>query len=464
MAERPLLRALVFLAVVVVVVGLSWWLSAVLLPVWLGAVLALVLAPWVDRWGPKLGTRTRAIVLAVSSVVLVFGVLAAVAVPLMIGEVRHWTAAATGEGGQAMVGTEKTVHYGDFADPDLTQWSAALLEKAASAEGAPADVLRVLRHAPEPRQSHTLADALGDRDGDGRLEPGYGRQLRALQRDKSSWLGRSVGWLDRMGVLRQTRRAIERFGSSERLAQLVSGDQLSAASDVGLRVLGGVGDVLAGAVGVVLAGLLTPLYAFLLLLAFPKWEANLPGYLPHDRRDVWWRIGKRIVGTISAFVRGRVVVCAIVGVITAAGWLLMEVRLGLLMGLAVGALTLVPLANVLALVPVLLMSVVECATGTHGWGWLAGVVGVYALGQIAESVLNPLIVGDAVELALLPMILALTIGGAVAGFAGLVLAVPVAATLKILAEELWLPAWRGSVARPDSVVRPDYAAPPDKAP
>ena len=429
----------------VVAIGVSWWLASVLLPLWLGAVLALVLAPWVERWTPKLGGRVRATLLAVGGVVLVFGALAAVAVPLMIDEVRHWTAAATGEGGALMAGIDRTVAYGDYVDPELTAWTPADLQRAALSHHAPADVLQVLHQVPTGH-GLPLADALGDRDGDGRLEPGYARRLKALQRDKSSWLGQSVVWLGRMGVLRQARRAVQQVTSGDRLSQLVSGDQLSAASGVGLRVLGSVGDLLASAVGLVLAGLLTPLYAFLLLLAFPTWRASLPAYLPHDRRETWWRIGTRIIATISAFVRGRVVVCALVGVITALGWWLLDVRLGVLGGLAIGALTLVPLANVLALVPVLLMSVVECATGTHGWGWLAGVVAVYAVGQVAESILNPIIVGDAVELALLPMILALTIGGAVAGFAGLVLAVPVAATLKILAEELWLPAWRKSAA------------------
>ena len=226
------------------------------------------------------------------------------------------------------------------------------------------------------------------------------------------------------------------------IAKLLSGPQLSTAGDVGMRVLGSVGDVLMTLLGVTVTALLTPIYAFLLLLALPRWRSALPNYLPQDQRALWLRIGGRIVASISALVRGRVVVCSIVGAITAIGWALLGVRLGILAGLGVGALTLVPLANVLVLVPVLVMSVIECATGARGWGWLLGVLGIYAVGQLAESVLNPLIVGDAVELDLLTMIVALTIGGALAGFAGLVLAVPVAATLRILAEELWLPRWR----------------------
>ncbi len=424
------------------VAALCWWLAGVLVPLVLGAVLALVLAPTVDRWTPRLKSRGRAIAVSVGSIVLLFVLLTAIAVPMMIAEARHWTVAVTGEGGSAMTGIDHPLDYGSFADPDQTDWHGAQLAAAAQTQGAPPEIVRLLRDVAAPGRDHTLAEVVGDRDGDGRLEPGYARRLRLLQRDHSSAMGRAITWLDRNGVLRGVRNAVEQTLSRDRIAKLLSGPQLSTAGDVGMRVLGSVGDVLMTLLGVTVTALLTPIYAFLLLLALPRWRSALPNYLPQDQRALWLRIGGRIVASISAFVRGRVVVCSIVGAITAIGWALLGVRLGILAGLGVGALTLVPLANVLVLVPVLVMSVIECATGARGWGWLLGVLGIYAVGQLAESVLNPLIVGDAVELDLLTMIVALTIGGALAGFAGLVLAVPVAATLRILAEELWLPRWR----------------------
>lgn len=93
----------------------------------------------------------------------------------------------------------------------------------------------------------------------------------------------------------------------------------------------------------------------------------------------------------------------------------------------------------------------------HGAGWLIGVLAVYAIGQISESVLNPIIVGDAVSLDMVTMIVSLFIGGTIAGFLGLLLAVPVAATLKILAEELLLPRWR---AWANHALPTDAATPP----
>lgn len=439
MPVKPPLLLLLALAVLAVAL---WWLAAVLLPLALGAVLALVLAPTVARWTPRLGTRLRAIVAVLGAVLLLLALLVAITVPLMVAEARHWSVAVTGEGGAAMAASDRTLAYGGYADPELTRWHGAELAAAAEAKGAAPDVVRLLRDAPPPGHEKTLAEVLGDRDGDGRLEPGYARRLRLLQRDRSSTAGQGLAWLERNGVLRGARALGRQLTSRDRLAKWLSGPQLTAAGDVGLRVLDSLGDVLATGIGLLVAALLTPLYAFLLLLALPRWQQTLPQYLPVARRDLWLRIGGRVAAAISAFVRGRVVVCAIVGLLTAAGWALLDVRLGIVAGLAVGALTLVPLANILALVPVLLLAAIECATGSHTWSWLLAVLGVYALGQAAETVLNPLIVGDAVQLDLLTMILALTVGGAALGFTGLLLAVPVAATLRILAEELWLPAWR----------------------
>ena len=89
---------LMTLALLAGVAALCWWLSGVLLPLVLGAVLSLVLAPMVQRWTPRMRSRVRAIALALGAVVLVFGLLAAIAVPMMIAEARHWTVAVTGEG------------------------------------------------------------------------------------------------------------------------------------------------------------------------------------------------------------------------------------------------------------------------------------------------------------------------------------------------------------------------------
>lgn len=445
--NRMLPTALAVLAGLAVL-AFMWWLSAVFVPLGIGFVVAFALSPAVDWLQRFVGSRTRAAaVLLTSFAVLALGILGA-SVPMVAAEVRHWTHAVSGEGAPGVPLGLTLVDYGDWADADAESWQAVALVASARQLGAPPEVLRVLNAAgtspaaDSPLAGRTLAEALGDHDEDGQLDPGYGKRLRALARDRKSWLGDAMHRLEKAGLVREAERAWRKWTARDQVNKLLAEAPWATAGDWGKRALGSLGAILAAALGLAVATVLIPLYSFFFLLALPRWKAHVPAYLPRAHRERAMHILRRIAGAIAAFVRGRLVVCAIVGVVTALGWALLGVRLGFLGGLAVGVLTLVPLANVVALVPVLLMSLLDVAAGAHGTGWLAGVVGVYVFGQVAESVLNPLIVGDAVQLDIVTLVVALLIGGAVAGFFGLLLAVPVAATVKILAEELLLPRWR----------------------
>lgn len=444
------------LLAVATLLATMWYLSAVFVPLGLGLTLAFVLAPAVDKLAGPTGSRARAAGLLIGSFFMTLLVLGAVAVPMLVQEAHHWAASVSGEGNAEIAKTlDTTLDYGAWTDPDAEVWTAAQVADGAEKKGAPAAVVRALRAAapsesPGPRGEIPLADALGDRDGDGRLDPGYAKRFRRLTKDKSSWLGGAAQWFDRSGASRELGRLSRSSNLSDRLQKLLSGDALSTAGDVGLRILGTVGSAVSRALQLLIAALLIPFYAFVFLLQLPRWRKTAPRYLPAATRPRWLAIGHRIGTAIAGFVRGRLVVCSIVGLLTAIGWAALGVRLGLLMGLAVGALTIVPVVNLIAFVPVLLMSLLEVATGSHGWGWFAGVIAVYAVGQIAESVLNPIIVGDAVQLDMVTIIVSFFIGGAVAGMFGLIVAVPVAATLRILAEELLLPRWRAWAAGPDA--------------
>lgn len=429
--------------------GLMWWLSAIFAPLGLGLLLAYVLEPAVDRLEPWLGRRSRAAALLIGSFFAGLALLATVAVPMLVQEGRHWAAAASGEGNSEIAPSLDTlVAYGDYVDPDADEWSATALAAQAEAQKAPAAVVRALRKASpgEGRGETTLAEAVGDRDADGFLDPGYAKRWKKLSRDKNSLVGSWLQQLDRTGALRMVERQVSELLAKDRLQKLMGGSALTTAGGVGLRLLGSLREVVALLTALAMATLLVPVYAFFFLLALPRWRLHLPAYLPAATRERWLHVLGRIGRSIAAFVRGRMVVCAIVGAMTAIGWALMGVRLGLLMGIAVGALTVVPLANVLAFAPVALMGLLDVASDLHGWGWYLGLVSVYAAGQLAESVLNPIIVGDAVQLDMVTIIVAFLVGGAVAGLIGLVVAVPVAATVRILLEELVLPRWRSWAA------------------
>lgn len=450
-------------AVVVAVLAMLWWLSSVFVPVGLGLLLAYLLAPAVDRLQPKLGSRARAALLLIGGVLVLTLAAMAAATPILVREARHWVAAVAGEGTPEVAKRlESMQNYGAYLDPESDTWTVRELLVQAKQKGAPAGVLDALAQAT-PTSSNgelELSEALGDRDGDGWLDPGYGRRWRQLSRDRRTWLGSSIARLDKSGIPAEVDRWARTTFAKDRISKLVGGDTLSTAGDVGMRILGSVREAFATVGSLLLAAVLIPVYAFFFALALPRWRSRWPAYVPARSRALWQRVAHRIGNSIAGFLRGRVIVCLIVGLITAAGWWALGVRLGVLLGLATGALTLIPLASALAFVPVVVMGLIDVATDMHGWAWFAGVSAIYLVGQVADSVLNPIIVGDAVDLDMMTMIIALLAGGAAFGMIGLLIAVPAAATLRILADEVILPNWRAWASRDES----SASAPPGDSP
>ncbi len=432
-------------AVLLGILAVAWWLSAVFVPVGLGLLLAYLVAPAIDRLQSYLGSRARAALLLIGGVLVATLLAMAAATPILVRETRHWIAAVAGEGNPEVAQHLETIQsYGNYVDPESDTWTTRELVTQARQKGAPSAVLELLALAT-PTSSHgdvELADALGDHDGDGALDPGYGKRWRQLSRDRHTWLGSSIARLDKSGIPTEIDRWARTALSKDRLSKLVGGGALSTAGDVGLRILGSVREIVGTITSLILAAVLIPVYAFFFALALPRWRSRWPAYVPTASRALWQRVAHRIGASIAGFLRGRVIVCLIVGLITAAGWWALGVRLGVLLGLATGALTLIPLASVLAFVPVAIMALIDVATDVHGWAWFAGVAVIYLVGQIADSVLNPVIVGDAVDLDMMTMIIALLAGGAAFGMIGLLVAVPAAATLRILADEVVLPHWR----------------------
>ena len=217
------------------------------------------------------------------------------------------------------------------------------------------------------------------------------------------------------------------------------------ASEHGLAVGRAVLAYIAGALSNVFYWLslvvLLPLYTFFFLLHFNDIVHVVRDHLPAEYRPTVVRAVTTVDEAISNFFRGRLVVCLIMAVLTGLGWLLIGVPYSLPLGGLMGLLNLVPFMSVLALPPAMLLTYFD-VTG-QGGNWVipvALVFGVYALVQGIESfVLNPTIQAKASGLHSVTTVIALLIGGQLAGLLGMLLAIPIASTLKSLGREYLLP-------------------------
>lgn len=176
-----------------------------------------------------------------------------------------------------------------------------------------------------------------------------------------------------------------------------------------------------------------------LVVAHMRGARRLFNYVPRDKRAEVRRILDAMDQAVGSFFRGRVIICAIVAVVLAVGWALCGVPQALALGLLGGVLNLVPFASALAWLLAVVLSI--SAEGSGSWTslviWLTV---VFAAVQLLENnVLTPWIQSQAVNLSALTVVLSTLIGGSLLGAIGLFYAIPAAACLKKLLEDVLLP-------------------------
>jgi predicted PurR-regulated permease PerM len=177
---------------------------------------------------------------------------------------------------------------------------------------------------------------------------------------------------------------------------------------------------------------LTPVLTFYLLRDWDRLKAAAADLVPEPRKDALLSLAREYDRLLGRYLRGQITVAACMGLITAAGLALLSFPHAGMLGLLVAVFNVVPyLGLVLSLVPALFLALVSGSVGAS----LLKVAVVYGAAQVLEgSVISPRIVGDSVGLHPVWLLLALTVGGFYFGFVGLLISVPAAVGVKLLAE------------------------------
>ena len=176
---------------------------------------------------------------------------------------------------------------------------------------------------------------------------------------------------------------------------------------------------------------ITPVVTFYLLVDWDRVVSSLDSLVPLPQRDTAHRLMGEINAALSGYVRGQLLVCAILGVYYAAALTLAGLNFGLLIGVVSGFLTFIPyVGSVTALV---VSFAVAVAQFYPDWAHIFIIVGVVLVGQFLEgNVLSPKLVGGSVGLHPVWLIFALLAFGYLFGFVGLLLAVPLASAIGVL--------------------------------
>lgn len=191
---------------------------------------------------------------------------------------------------------------------------------------------------------------------------------------------------------------------------------------------------------------LVPVITFYLLLDWDNMTAEVDKLLPRDHAPIVRRLAREIDKTLASFIRGQGTVCLILGMFYAVALMLAGLKFGLITGAIAGALTFIPYVGALvggALSIGLALfqfwggtQVIDGQTVAVATDWLriGLVVGIFAIGQFFEgNILTPKLVGSSIGLHPVWLIFSLTAFGTLFGFVGMLIAVPVAASIGVIA-------------------------------
>jgi predicted PurR-regulated permease PerM len=175
----------------------------------------------------------------------------------------------------------------------------------------------------------------------------------------------------------------------------------------------------------------TPVVAFYLIYDWHRMLRTADSWIPVHQRATVRRLAREIDAAIAGFVRGQTAVCLILGSFYAVALTVSGLNFGLLIGLISGLITSVPYVG--SMTGLILATGVAVAQFWPDWTSIAMVLGIFLVGQFFEgNVLSPKLVGESVGLHPVWIIFALLAFGYLFGFVGLLVAVPLAATIGVL--------------------------------
>ncbi|MFW2587636.1 AI-2E family transporter [Sagittula sp. SSi028] len=177
--------------------------------------------------------------------------------------------------------------------------------------------------------------------------------------------------------------------------------------------------------------LIVPVVTVYMLLDWDKMTAKVDDLVPLDHKGTIRHLAREIDKTLAGFIRGMGSVMVILGTYYAVLLWAVGLQFGLVVGVIAGLLTFIPYVG--AIVGGGLAIGLALFQFWGEWWWIVAVWAIFQSGQFIEgNIITPRLVGDSVGLHPVWLLLSLSVFGALFGFIGLLVAVPVAAALGVI--------------------------------
>lgn len=180
--------------------------------------------------------------------------------------------------------------------------------------------------------------------------------------------------------------------------------------------------------------LLIPVVTFYLLRDWDILVGHIRDFLPRSLEDRVVSLATECDEIIGAFIRGQLLVMLALTVIYSLGLWAVGLDLALLLGVIAGLASIVPYMGFIVGITA---ACIAAFFQFHEWVPIIAVAAVFGVGQLLEGmVLTPILVGDRIGLHPVAVIFAIMAGGQLAGFTGILLALPVAAVIMVLVRHM----------------------------
>ena len=193
------------------------------------------------------------------------------------------------------------------------------------------------------------------------------------------------------------------------------------------RVLGKTANIIISIVG----SLIALLYMFFILKDYEYLTKAWLKIFPKKSRPFWTELASDAERELSNYIRGQGTVALIMGILFCIGFTIIDFPMAIGLGILIGLMDLVPYLHTLALLPTVVLSLMKAAdTGQNFWMILLSAVAVFCIVQvIIDMIVTPKVMAHAMGLNPAILLLSLSVWGALLGFFGLIIALPLTTLL-----------------------------------
>ncbi len=199
-------------------------------------------------------------------------------------------------------------------------------------------------------------------------------------------------------------------------------------------LLPGVWSVFSGSLSIVtsVAGIVIVfMYTIFILLDYERVVENWSNIIPPKFRPALQSFMGDISSSMNSYFRAQLLIAIIMGVLHAIGFTIIGLPMGIILGLFIGILNMVPYLQLAGMIPCLFFSIIHSLeVGNSVWVGIGLLLLVFLVAQLIQDIfLTPRIVGDATGLNPAIIMLSLSIWGKLLGFLGLIIAIPLTTVL-----------------------------------